>query len=186
MEQHSSPSEPDFGRLIEAVAVNGDRAAFADLFEFFAPRLTAYFIRAGANAAHAEDLAQDVMLLVWRKAALYDGTRAASGWIFAIARNKRIDAFRKQIRTIIPIDPVDDGDLQLEPEHLLIEQQSAARLHEALSGLSEDQLQLLQLSFFGEKAHAEIAHDLDMPLGTVKAKIRRAMLRLRQTLADLR
>src|SRR5690348_424827 len=86
----------ELGRLIEAVGLRRDREAFARLFEHFAPRLKSYLMRAGAGPVAAEDFAQEAMLTVWRKAALFDPTRAgASTWIFTIARNLRIDAARR-------------------------------------------------------------------------------------------
>ena len=86
-----------WSRLIVAVATHRDRAAFSTLFEYFAPRLKTYMQRSGATEAGAEELAQEAMLTVWRKAALFDPEGAgASAWIFAIARNLRIDAFRRE------------------------------------------------------------------------------------------
>jgi RNA polymerase sigma-70 factor, ECF subfamily len=86
-------------RLIEAVALRRDREAFARLFEHFAPRLKAYLMKAGAPAGAAEDFAQDAMLTVWRKAELFDSSKArAATWIFTIARNRRLDVLRQDAR----------------------------------------------------------------------------------------
>ena len=98
----SDPSrepEPSFADLITAVAVGRDRVAFAQLFGYFAPRIKAYVRCSGVDDHRAEDLVQEVMLTVWRRARLYDASKASvSTWIFTISRNKRIDEFRRERR----------------------------------------------------------------------------------------
>jgi RNA polymerase sigma factor (sigma-70 family) len=92
-------SSADLARLIEAVAAQRDRQAFTALFDYFAPRIKAVLMRSNTPPAAAEELAQDAMLTVWRKAAQFDRTRAgASAWIFTIARNLRIDIARREQR----------------------------------------------------------------------------------------
>src|SRR6478609_6956823 len=87
-----APSDAD---LLAGVAAR-DRAAFVALFERYAGRIKAFAMRAGSSAADADEIAQDVMVAVWRHAAGFDPTRASpSTWIYAIARNRRIDAFRR-------------------------------------------------------------------------------------------
>lgn len=177
----------EYARLIEAVAVSRDREAFSRLFEYFAPRLKAYLMRAGAPAGAAEDFAQDAMLTVWRKADLFDPARAsAATWIFTIARNRRLDVLRREGRA--PLLP----ELSLAPEEpkrpddLLSGAQEAASLNEAMRQLSSDQIEVLRLAFFRGAAHSEIALALDLPLGTVKSRIRKAMIKLRLVLEPLR
>lgn len=95
--RHAASAE--WAALIAAIGARGDRAAFARLFEYFAPRIKTYMQRSGLTEAGAEELAQETMLTVWRKAALFDPASAGAGaWIFAIARNLRIDAFRRENR----------------------------------------------------------------------------------------
>lgn len=177
----------DYGRLIEAVAATRDRDAFARLFEHFAPRLKAYLVRAGAPPGAAEDFAQDAMLTVWRKADLFDPRRAsAATWIFTIARNRRLDALRRESRPL----PAPEMSLALEepeqPDALVSEAEEAARLNAAMSELPPEQLDLLRLAFFQGDAHSEIARKLNLPLGTVKSRIRKAMIKLRIALEPLR
>ncbi|WP_374516992.1 sigma-70 family RNA polymerase sigma factor [Brevundimonas sp.] len=177
----------EYGRLIEAVAATRDREAFARLFEHFAPRLKAYLMRAGAPPGAAEDFAQDAMLTVWRKADLFDARRAsAATWIFTIARNRRLDALRRESRPL----PVPEMSLAPEeperPDELLSEAEEAARLNAAMSQLPPEQLDLLRLAFFQGDAHSEIARKLNLPLGTVKSRIRKAMIKLRIALEPLR
>ncbi|OYX13142.1 MAG: RNA polymerase subunit sigma [Rhizobiales bacterium 32-66-8] len=176
----------DYGRMIVLVAESRDREAFAQLFAHFAPKLKAYLRRSGATASAAEDFAQEAMLTVWRKAALYDPSRAAaSSWIFTIARNHRIDALRRQGYGLPQSDLSQAQDDPPMPDDLLVGQDNAARIRSALGALSDEQAKVVQLSFFHDKAHAEIARELNLPLGTVKSRLRLAMLRLRDMLSDL-
>jgi RNA polymerase sigma-70 factor, ECF subfamily len=176
--------------LIEAVAARGDRQAFATLFEYFAPRIKTFMRRSGASEQSADELAQEALLTVWSKAKLFDpGSVGATAWIFTIARNLRIDALRREKRTgtdyMVEINPefhVDDGP---QPDASLASSQLESRVRNALAVLSEDQLRVVELSFFEERAHAEIAQTLRIPLGTVKSRLRLAMNRLRGLLGDL-
>ena len=170
-------------RLIERIALSRDRDAFAALFAHFAPRLKAWLIKAGAAPAAAEDFAQDAMLAVWRKADLFDARRAhAATWIFTIARNLRIDAARRDARQ--PPAPA----IELAPEPLATPEEAirraddAAHVTEALAVLSDDQREVIRLAFFQDRPHSEIAALLQLPLGTVKSRIRKAMIRLRREL----
>lgn len=176
-------SEPDpfeHDRLIQAVAQRRDRAAFATLFAFYAPRLKAFMMRSGATAAAAEDFAQDAMLTVWRRADLFDPRRArAATWIFIIARNRRIDVLRREARAplapdaaLAPADPE-------RPDEALETAWDAERVRAALAKLSPDQAEAIKLSFFGDRPHGEIAAALGAPLGTVKSRIRTGLIRLR-------
>jgi RNA polymerase sigma-70 factor (ECF subfamily) len=177
-----------WSRLIAAVAAQ-DRAAFAVVFEHFAPRVKTFMLRSGASEACAEEVAQETMLSVWRKAALFDpATSGAAAWIFTIARNLRIDALRREQRggTRDPDADIDQGvDDAPPPDARLAALQSETRVRAALAELSEEQMRVVELSFFEDKAHAEIAELLRIPLGTVKSRLRLAMNRLRTLLDDL-
>jgi RNA polymerase sigma-70 factor, ECF subfamily len=175
--------------LIHAVAARGDREAFATLFEYFAPRIKSFMRRSGVSEQGADEVAQEALLAVWSRAKLFDpGSAGAAAWIFTIARNLRIDALRREKRTgmdyTVGIDPefhVDDGP---QPDAGLATSQLESRVRDALALLSEDQQRAIELSFFEEKAHAEIAQTLRIPLGTVKSRLRLAMNRLRVLLGD--
>jgi RNA polymerase sigma-70 factor, ECF subfamily len=179
-----------WGRLICAIADRQDKEAFAALFEYFAPRIKAFMQRSGASEANAEELAQETMLSVWRKAALFDPASAgAAGWIFTIARNMRIDAYRRDQRGGM----IEASDVEIEfqvddsphPDTRLATVQTEEKVRSALSQLTDDQMRVVELSFFEEKAHAEIAQILEIPLGTVKSRLRLAMGRLRNLLSEL-
>jgi RNA polymerase sigma-70 factor, ECF subfamily len=172
---------------IGAIAARQDRAAFASLFEFYAPRVKAMLMRSGAAADAAEDVAQEALLTVWRKAAYFDPARAsAAAWIFTIARNLRIDRLRGEKRATLyaPLELV-EPELPQTPDHALSALERDERVRAALRELSPEQVRVLQLSFFEGRAHGDIAALLNLPLGTVKSRVRLAMGRLRNLLGDL-
>jgi len=170
-------------RLIEAVALSRDREAFAALFEHFAPRLKAWLMKSGASASAAEDFAQDAMLTVWRKADLFDARKArAATWIFTIARNRRLDMLRRDARALPTPEIHLAGDDVSRPDDILMQSDDSQRVREALGRLKPDQIEVLRLAFFMDNPHSEIARRLDLPLGTVKSRIRNAMRKLRAIL----
>jgi RNA polymerase sigma-70 factor, ECF subfamily len=176
--------------LIEAIATSRDRAAFAELFAYFAPRVKTFMRRSGLDEASADDLAQETLLAVWRKAYLFDGSDVgASAWIFTIARNTRIDALRRSRRAgsreISDAAREFEVDEAQQPDARLASLQSEDRVRAALSVLPDEQMRVVELSFYQEKAHAEIAQLLGIPLGTVKSRLRLAMARLRSLLGEL-
>ncbi|HEY1749977.1 MAG TPA: sigma-70 family RNA polymerase sigma factor [Caulobacteraceae bacterium] len=174
-----------FAELIGRVA-GADRTAFADLFGHFAPRVKSYLLRLGAAPALAEELAQETLLAVWRKAAGFDPAKAAaSTWIFTIARNLRIDAARRERRGDVADDPSDAPEAEPAPDARLAAAQSEGRIRHALTALPPEQAEVVRLSFFSDKPHSEIAEQLGLPLGTVKSRLRLAMGRLRESLGDL-
>jgi RNA polymerase sigma-70 factor (ECF subfamily) len=176
------PSELE--ALLLAVAERQDKAAFRALFSHFAPRLKSYLVRLGSNGTVAEDIVQETMLALWRKAPLFDpGKAAVSTWVFTIARNLRIDMVRRELRPELdPNDPALVPDAPNAPDAGLEQSQIDARLREALKRLPREQREVVELSFFTEKPHGEIAQDLGLPLGTVKSRLRLAMGRLRTAL----
>ncbi len=171
---------------LEQVASSRSRSAFADLFSYFAPRLKSYLMRLGSDAANAEEVMQEVMLTVWRKAEQYDRAKAsASTWIFRIARNRRIDAHRRQDK---PDLDAEDTMLQPaafeQPDITVNRAQMELIVRRELETLPEDQLVLLKAAFYDGLSHAAIAEHFDLPLGTVKSRIRLAFQRLRGQLDD--
>ena len=168
----------DLNELAQALAATGDRRAFAALFAHFAPRVKAYLMRSGSAESLAEELAQETLVRVWRKAASFDAERAGvSTWIFAIARNLRVDQHRREgIRVDAGAeDAVEDfADPAGSPEDQFSARQRERGVRAALTRLSAEQAQILRLSFFEEKPHARIASELCIPLGTVKSRIHQA------------
>ncbi len=175
-------------QLLQTVAELQDKTAFAQLFAFFAPRLKSFYLRGGAGGAAAEEMVQETMLLVWRKASLFDPAIAgASTWIFAIARNQRIDRIRRERRFTQLDDHMLDKEEAEDPkgDETVYASQSEARLHDAIQDLPPQQVEVLQMSFFENKSHSEIAEVLTLPIGTVKSRLRLAFGKLRTSLEDI-
>lgn len=178
------PQAQELNALLGRVAEMRDRAAFAALFAHFAPRIKAYLLRLGAPPALAEDLAQEALLSLWRKAHLFDPAKAsAATWLFTIARNLRIDTIRRERRPELePADFMPEAELAADDGLALADDE--ARLRAALKDLPADQIQVVELSFFADKPHSEIAAQLDIPLGTVKSRLRLAMARLKRIMGE--
>ena len=169
-----------------AVRDNRDRQAFAALFDFFAPRLKGFIMRTGTSAHQAEEIVQDVMLTVWRKAAMFDPHRApVSAWVYQIARNRQIDILRRENR---PVPEELKLDVETEPDasQILAVEQEASHLKTALSRLKPDQREIIEKAYLGELTHQEISSQTGLPLGTIKSRIRLGLERLRHELKDLK
>ena len=169
-----------FDALLVAVGQDQDKDKFAALFEYFAPRIKSFLIQSGLSDTLADELAQETMLAVWDKASHYDPAKAAaSTWIYRIARNKKIDYFRKKStgETQIPDETLieDDADNQAS---MLMQKQETDIMSHALAELPEEQSDLLARSFFKGQSHGEIAKETGIPLGTVKSRIRLALEKL--------
>jgi RNA polymerase sigma factor (sigma-70 family) len=176
-----SPSADALADLLEAIAARRDRDSFAALFDHFAPRLKGYFRKSGAGASQADDLVQDVMLILWQRATQFDRNKAsASTWVYTIARNRRIDVIRRERRPefdpndpalVLASEPLPDGQLGIS--------QTRQRISAAVAELPAEQAALLRLCFFEDKAHSEIAAETKLPLGTVKSRLRLALAKLK-------
>jgi len=163
-----TPDASELNALLGRVAADRDRAAFAALFAHFAPRIKAYLLRLGAPPPVAEDLAQEAMLSLWRKAHLFDAAKAsAATWLFTIADP---EDFMPEAGPA-----ADDGLVLADGE---------TRLRAALKMLPPDQIQVVELSFFADKPHSQIAAELGIPLGTVKSRLRLAMARLKGVMGE--
>jgi RNA polymerase sigma-70 factor (ECF subfamily) len=171
--------------LIEQIAARADPTAFAELFRYFAPRLKAYCLRSGANAATAEELAQEAMIQIWRKAATFDGSRnTASAWVYAIARNKRIDLLRRERRPDpVTLDPWPDPPADENVETAFALGEWSRGINDAVGRLPADQAEVLRKAYFEDKSHSVIAAELNLPLGTVKSRVRLGLARLKDMMA---
>ncbi len=162
-----------------------DRDAFAQLFDYFAPRLKGVIMRNGSTDSQAEDIVQDVMLTVWRKAHLFDPARAqVSAWVYQIARNRQIDLHRAAKRPLPEDLPVLD-QAQDDASATIALEQETEKLRKALTKLKPQQREMLEQAYFHDRSHSEIKSQTGLPLGTIKSRIRLALDRLRHELKEV-
>ena len=167
--------------LLVRVGRDRDKSAFKQIFGYFAPRVKSFLLRFGTDMSLAEEIAQEAMIMVWRRAETYDPRQSgASTWIFTIARNKRIDRLRRENRPLPDMtDPalmpekVETGEIQVA------RQQQEKKIRHALKNLPEEQAKMIFSAYYEEKSHREIAEESGVALGTVKSRIRLALNRLR-------
>ncbi|WP_316860012.1 sigma-70 family RNA polymerase sigma factor [uncultured Cohaesibacter sp.] len=174
--------------MLVALGENRDRTAFRSLFEHFAPRIKSFYLKAGTNPQMAEELVQETFTQIWRKAHLYDpGKAAASTWIFTIARNQRIDRLRSEKSVVYK-------DQEFFASQLITDEEQSRDLHrnelvdrvgKALALLPTNQAEIVNMAFYEDATHAEIAKKLALPLGTVKSRMRLAFGRLRKILSEV-
>ena len=182
------PPEDVWVQDLAAVAQHQDRAAFARLFTHFAPRVKRYLMLAGSNDSQAEELTQETLAMVWRKAGLFDAGKAGvTTWVFTIARNLSVDLHRKRLNRDVFEDDFDFDSMEAE-QPTLDDRLHATRLEErlgaALSQLSPDQLAVIRMAYGADKSQSQIAASLGLPLGTVKSRVRAALTLLRRLIED--
>ena len=172
--------------LLRRIAVERDQEAFRELFRAFGPRVKAMLMRRGADAAAAEDIAQETLLTVWRKAHLFVDTKGSvATWMFTIARNLRIDRLRREFVW----QELSDQELQEpedapSPEDRVGDAEQFARVRAELAQLPDEQKLILTLAFHEGLSHSEIAGRLGLPLGTVKSRMRLGYQRIRTALEE--
>jgi len=183
----SPAASEEMNALLRRVAVSGDKEAFAKLYVFFGPRVKGYLMRIGVSGEQAEDLMQEAMLRVWRKANLFDPEKAsASTWVFTIARNLRIDAIRRATKPgLSPDEPTLLPDEEPQADVIVERQQRDARIRLAFEGLPKNQHDVIKMHFIEDEPHSVIAKRLGLPLGTVKSRLRLAFGKIRKELGDL-
>lgn len=180
-----SHKPPQDRRHEELLAATGrqDRAAFVELFEYYAPRVKSYLLKHGADDATAEEIVQATFVTVWEKAKSFNPQKAAaSTWIFTIARNKRIDMLRKQKYIDINTDAPELENAAAPEKDAYAGQDEVDRLHVAIDTLPREQAELLRMSFFEDKSHQAISKETHLPLGTVKSRLRLALEKLRHVM----
>ncbi|MGJ8547780.1 MAG: sigma-70 family RNA polymerase sigma factor [Sulfitobacter sp.] len=169
-----------------AVRNDRDRASFALLFDHFAPRLKGFIMRSGTGSGQAEEIVQEVMLTIWRKADQFDPERAqVSAWVYQIARNRQFDVIRKENRPL-PEELGEDPSAEPDASQILAVEQEAGQLKDALLKLKPDQRDIIEKAYLGELTHQEISTQTGLPLGTIKSRIRLGLEKLRHELKELR
>ena len=166
---------------IDKIAVARDQDAFRALFLTFGPKVKAMMLRHGADLETAEEIAQETMIAVWRKAHLFVESKGSiATWIYTIARNLRIDRLRRQHVWQASDEDYNDVPSGEEPaEERLVRAQEQARITAAVDMLPSEQREVITLAFIDGLSHSQIAQKLALPLGTVKSRVRLAYQKLR-------
>jgi RNA polymerase sigma-70 factor (ECF subfamily) len=170
----------------------GDRAAFLEFYDRASPLLLAVAARILNERREAEDVLQDVFAQIWHKSQGFDPELGSlTSWAVALTRNKSVDRIRASTRRrrlieeiAVTAETVEQVPAAAASEQLHGEER-AGHIRAALADLSPDQRQVIELAFFAGLSQSEIAERLAQPLGTIKARIRRGMLRLRDRLGDV-
>ncbi|MFI2809716.1 MULTISPECIES: sigma-70 family RNA polymerase sigma factor [Microbulbifer] len=191
--QQTQSRDDDWSKLLVLVGSRQDRAAFERLFHHYAPLIKGFHYSRSAQAFSAEaadELVQEVMFRVWRKAASFDPTRAsANTWIYTIMRNCRIDMLRRNSRRQdadggdVEVDDIWDDSPESQPLLVLQHKRSQRDIAEGLRSLPAEQSHVLEKAYMEGKSHSEISNELGLPLGTVKSRVRLALKKLEAILS---
>ena len=169
--------------LMKRIQIDRDEMAFSEIFDFFAPKINAYFIQNRIKIESSEELTQEVLSTVWVKSNLYDSTKSAlSTWIFTIARNKKIDFFRKNSKMNFREEDIREFLYQDRAVDLIEENEAKKQIERINNELDEQQKIMIKMNFFENKSHKKIADELEIPLGTVKSRIRHILTKMQEFL----
>lgn len=171
-------------KAVERIAA-GDSEALAELYDRYSNLVHGMAYRLLKDAQLAEECTQDVFIAIWRRADSYDRERArVTTWLFTITRNRAIELVRRrQARPADPYAEIEAPGEAPDPSALVVQADTSQRIAEAMAELPESQSQALQLAYFEGLTHVEISERLNLPVGTVKGRIRLGLDRLR-TVAD--
>ena len=169
--------------LMVKVKNDRDQIAFSNLFDFLAPKLKAYFIQNGLSADISEELTQEVMSIIWSKSDRYDPSKSAvTTWVYTIARNKKVDFFRKSAKINVNDDDIREFLYENGDEDKLSIKEAAEQVNRINKELNQDQRKMIKMNFFENKSHKKIAEELEIPLGTVKSRIRNILIKMQRLL----
>jgi len=164
--------------LIKKVAGERNEIAFSEIFDFIAPKINAYYIKNNLGIEQAEELTQEVLSTIWLKADLFDPEKSKFiTWSFTIARNKKIDFYRKNKKNDINEDDIRDF---LYENNKTNDYEIESTIKKITQELDESQKKLIKMSFFEQKSHKNIAAELEIPLGTVKSRIRSSLNKMQK------
>ena len=173
----------NLNNLMNRIQKDRDEMAFSEIFDFFAPKINAYFIQNRIKIESSEELTQEVLSTVWLKSNLYDSKKSAlSTWIFTIARNKKIDFFRKNSKINFKEEDIREflyQDREVDP---LEENEAKKQIERINNELDEQQKIMIKMNFFENKSHKKIADELEIPLGTVKSRLRHILMKMQEFL----
>lgn len=176
----------DWSKLLLAIGEHQDRQAFVEFFEHFAPMIKGYFIGKSSLSLSpnmVDELIQEVMLKIWRKAAQFNPEKsAASTWLFTMARNTHIDMLRRQSKH--QSETLETEDVWATEEHespvaQLQQQRDKNLIHQSIQALPNDQATIVKKIYLEGKTHTLVAEELQIPLGTVKSRLRLALAKMK-------
>ena len=166
--------------LVKKISEEKDEKAFSQIFDFIAPKINAYFIKNNLKNEYSEELTQDVLSTIWTKAHLFNPEKSKFiTWSFTIARNKKIDFYRKTEKNIPNDEDVRDF---LYKNNSSNDYEIESTINKIREELDENQQKLIKMSFFDQKSHKKIAEELEIPLGTVKSRIRATLNKMQKYL----
>ena len=164
--------------LIKKVSEERNEIAFSEIFDFIAPKINAYFIQNNISIEQAEELTQEVLSTIWIKAELFDPEKSKFiTWSFTIARNKKIDFYRKNQKNVVNEEDIRDF---LYTANKSDDYEIESTIKNITKELDENQKKLIKMSFFEQKSHKNIAAELEIPLGTVKSRIRSTLNKMQK------
>ena len=164
--------------LLKKVSKERNEIAFSEIFDFIAPKINAYFIKNNLSIEQAEELTQEVLSTIWLKAELFDPEKSKFiTWSFTIARNKKIDFYRKNQKNVTNEEDIRDF---LYNENKSDDYEIESTIKHITKDLDENQKKLIKMSFFEQKSHKKIAAELEIPLGTVKSRIRASLNKMQK------
>jgi RNA polymerase sigma-70 factor (ECF subfamily) len=175
-----TPDSED-AKLLGSIAA-GDRRAFEALYRVYFPRLSRFVGRMARNATLIEEVVNDTMLVVWQKAASFDGSCKPSTWIFAIAYRKTLKGLKLSDEPVESDASLYEDEFVHQPEHIFSRQQLQQTVADALDALPPAQRAVMVLTYYHEMAYAEIAEIVECPLNTVKTRMFHARHRLKDLL----
>ena len=167
--------------LMVKITVNRDEIAFSNLFDFLAPKIKAYYLQNGLISENAEELTQEVMSIIWSKSDKFNPSKSAlSTWVYTIARNKKIDFLRKNSKIKYNDDDIREFLYEKNETDKIEENEIENRVSKINSQLDINQQKIIKMNFFENKSHKKIAEELEIPLGTVKSRIRHILIKMQK------
>ena len=169
--------------LMVKITNDRDEMAFSDLFDFLAPKIKSYYLQNGLTNDTAEELTQEVMSIIWSKSDKYDPSKSAvSTWVFTIARNKKVDFYRKNSRFDYNEEDIREFIYEENQNNKIKESEINDQIKIINQELDSGQQKLIKMNFFENKSHKKIAEELEIPLGTVKSRIRHILTKMQRIL----
>ena len=176
-------NKADLKNLMVKISSDRDQLAFSNLFDVLAPKINSYYLQNGLKAENAEELTQEVLSTIWSKSYLYNPLKSAvSTWVFTIARNKKVDFFRKNSKVDFNEDDIREFLYESNKNDNIEENEIREQVKKINQELDHNQRKIIKMNFFENKSHKKIAEELEIPLGTVKSRIRHILTKMQRLL----